>query len=154
MLREARRCPASLRKSLASPTLGDTWLTPKRQNVLVRDICMPALLGCSRRESPQLSLSAGWQNVIRGSYEQTQTVPRPVLPPSPPMQLLAHPSKQGKCKKGLKSTIQCLCFILVCKTARYPHQKTRPFTAIRPSEVQSKMPGPVRSEQTLSWRIS
>lgn len=94
-------------ESLASPTLGDTWLIPKRQNVLVRDICMSALLGCSRRELPQLSLSAGWQNVIRGSSEQSQTVP-----PSPPAWFLAHPGAQGQVEGG----VEVCSLVLVLRT--------------------------------------
>lgn len=38
--------------SLASPTLADNWLIPKRQNVLVRDICTLTLLIRSRGNCP------------------------------------------------------------------------------------------------------
>lgn len=113
-----------------------TWLIPKRQNVLVRDICMPTLLGCSKRELPQLSPSAGWQNAIRGFCEQSQTGPF-----TPSCVLLSSPCHAGTSRRRGGSPQPRACASYWCGKDSHHHHHRRPFTAVRPSEVQSKMPG-------------
>lgn len=64
--------------SLASPTLAENWLIPKRQNVLVRDTCTLTLLICSRGNCPSypLPLDGRMQSeALESSHSQSHPNP-------------------------------------------------------------------------------
>lgn len=97
--------------SLASPTLADNWLIPKRQNVLVRDICMVTLLIFSRGDCPSYPF------LLDGRMQSEALVSRHrQSPPAPLMRFLAHPGVQVQAEKAEVQS----SFILVCERARVP----------------------------------
>lgn len=99
--------------SLASPTLADNWLIPKRQNVLVRDICMLTLLIFSKGNCPSYPF------LLRGRTQSELLWAVTDIPPSPSNGVFGSSWCSGASRRGW-SPVQHLCFILVCERARGP----------------------------------
>lgn len=109
--------------SLASPTLAENWLIPKRQNVLVRDIYTLILIICSRGNCPSYPFLLDG----RMQSEALENRHRQSLP-APPMGFLAHPGVQVQAEGAEVQSSACASYW--CVKGQEFHPQRRPFTAV------------------------
>lgn len=107
--------------SLASPTLADNWLIPKRQNVLVRDTCTLTLLIRSRGNCPNYPF-------LLDGRMQSEALVSSQSPPAPPMGFLAHPGVQVQAEGAEVQFSACASYW--CVKGQESHPQRRPFTAV------------------------